>query len=56
MNQSSSNENENDDPFAKVAEEVMQHAFGFTHHPFQQEVMPYLIKMKNILLSYYANS
>ena len=47
MNQSSSNENENDDQFIKVSVDAMQHVFGFVPHHFQRKVIPHLIKMKN---------
>ena len=60
MNQSSSNENENDDQFIKVSVDAMQHVFGFVPHHFQRKVTPHLIKMKNnhcspVLLAHVTN-
>ena len=35
------------DLFVKITVDDMQQVFGFTPRPFQQEVIPHLIKMKN---------
>ena len=49
--QSTSNHNESNDPFLKVTVDAMRDAFGFTPHPFQRQVIPHIIKMKDDLSS-----